>query len=73
MWVKKDREKVLDVPEKRFPCKLWRRPLRDRLSACSPWRQVVEQVSNCSHGRTPHQIRWMWSPGWMRGDIAWCR
>ena len=42
-----------------IPCSPWRRPLWGRLSLCSPWRSMVEQISTCSSWRTPCQSRWM--------------
>jgi len=55
----KEREEVLQVPEQQFPCSLWWRPQWGRLSPCSPWKSVVEQISTCIPWRTPRQSRWM--------------
>jgi len=57
--LKKEGEEVLQVPEQRLPCSPWSRPWWGRLCPCSPWRSMVEQISTCSLGRTPHWSRWV--------------
>ena len=52
-WRKRE-EEVLRKPEQRvFSCSPWWRPWWGRLSPCSPWRSMVEQIYTCSPWKGP--------------------